>query len=179
MLAKIPLWAYFLFAVLLYLGYRQRRPRVIAPPLMVVIATMLSGLSFYGVISGFGPGGLVIGAWGAGMAAALVAGSRVFGPRGLKRDGRAIHIPGSWLPLGLLMAIFWTKFALGFAAAIGMSLLREPWVAALAAFAFGMLGGGFAARAVTVLRFARATAAPIDLTPAADSGHRIATENNS
>ena len=74
---------------------------------------------------------------------------------GMVAVGGVVRVPGSWVPLALLMGIFAVKFALGVAAGIRSPLLDDPAVVAAASASLGLLGGGFGARAMAVHGVAR------------------------
>jgi len=114
------------------------------------------GLSLYGVMSAFGASLTPVLAWAAGFAAAVLLGGPVFAPRGLAQEGNAVRMPGSWLPLWLMVGIFSAKFALGFATGVGAHVVHEAWFIAAVSAALGLFSGAFAARATAVHRFVRA-----------------------
>jgi hypothetical protein len=63
-------------------------------------------------------------------------------------------MPGSWVPLMLLLGIFAAKFALGLAAAVHSSLLQQTGFGAAMGGLLGALSGGFGGRALAVQRAA-------------------------
>jgi hypothetical protein len=155
MLSHIPLWVPAILLALLLLGYRLSRTRRVAPSQVVTLALAMLLLSLYGVVAAFGAGPEPLLSWALGIAAALALGVRAFGPRGLDWVAGAVQVPGSWLPLGLMLGIFTGKFILGFATGIGSPIVATPWFIASASLVFGLLSGGFVARALAVHRFAR------------------------
>ena len=70
-----------------------------------------------------------------------------------------MRLPGSWLPLALMVGIFVAKFALGFATGADAPVVHEAWFIAVVSAVLGMFSGAFAARAVAVQRFVRADVA--------------------
>ena len=90
-------------------------------------------------------------------AALLAVGLRLPVPAGAryKVAQRRFHLPGSWLPLLLILIVFTLKYA------IGVQLAMQPALAHASGFAFvvtalyGLLSGLFAARTLRVLRLAR------------------------
>lgn len=153
MTASLPLWPFAILAGLVLLGLRQSRDRVVEPGAMARIALAMLGFSLYGVTTAFGTQVLPVAAWAVGIAAAMLLGGPVLAPRGLVREGSAVRLPGSWLPLVLMVGIFVAKFALGFAAGVHAQVVHEAWFAAIASAVFGMFSGAFAVRAVAVQRF--------------------------
>lgn len=156
MSAHLPAWPFAILAVLIALGYRQSRDRVVQPATLVKLAVGMLALSLYGVTAAFGAHLVPVLAWAAGFAASVLLGDAAFAPRGLAREGVAVRVRGSWLPLGLMLGIFAAKFALGFATGVGAPVLEQVWFIAAMSAVFGLFSGAFAARAVAVQRFIRA-----------------------
>ena len=155
--ASIPVWVPALFLGLVFLGYRQSLPRTVKPGTLVAIALAMLGLSLSGVVRLFGTEPLALLLWAAGYAVAVILGTKHFASRGLVAVGTSVRVPGSWVPLALLLAIFAAKFVLGFAAGVHSPLLQHiAFIAAMSAV-LGALSGGFGARAVAVHRCATAT----------------------
>jgi hypothetical protein len=157
--ASIPAWVPALFLGLVFLGYRQSLPRTVKPGALVAIALAMFGLSLYGVVSAFGMEPLALLAWAAGYAVTLSLGAKHFASRGLSAAGTSVRVPGSWVPLALLLAIFVAKFALGFAAGVHSPVLHHLGFITGMSAVLGALSGGFGARALAVHRCATATSA--------------------
>ena len=155
----LPLWPFAILAGLVALGYRQSQERIVKPATLARVAAVMLSLSLYGVMASFGASPLPVLAWAVGFGGALLLGGALFAPRQLAREGSAVRLPGSWLPLGLMLGIFMAKFALGFATGIGAPFVHQAWFVALMSAAFGLFSGAFAARAMAVHRFVRATPA--------------------
>jgi hypothetical protein len=151
----LPLWPFAILAGLLALGYRQSRDRVVRPGTLATLALAMLALSVYGVTAAFGANVVPVLAWAAGFAASVFVAGPVFAPRGLAREGRGVRVPGSWLPLGLMVGIFAAKFVLGYATGVQAHMVHEAWFIATASAVFGLLSGAFAARAAAVHRFVR------------------------
>jgi len=156
MTASLPVWPFAILAGLAVLGYRQSRDRVVQPGALARMALAMLALSLYGVTSAFGAQPVPVLAWATGFAASVLLGGPVFAPRGLAHEGRAVRVPGSWLPLALMVGIFAAKFALGFAKSTGAPVVQQAWFVAVMSTTFGLLSGAFAARAAAVHRFVRA-----------------------
>jgi len=155
MTASIPVWPFFLLAGLLMLGYRQSRDRIVRPSMLAKVALGMVALSLFGVTAAFGASVVPVLAWALTFTAAIVFGGPAFAPRGLAKEGAAVRMPGSWVPLGLMLGIFMTKFGLGFATGMGAHVLQEVWFGAAVSAALGLFSGAFAARAMAVHRFVR------------------------
>lgn len=157
MTTSLPLWPLAILAALLVLGYRQSRERVVRPGTLGRVALLMLVLSLYGVIAAFGPGLAPALAWASGFAAAVFVAGPALAPRGLSREGATVRMPGSWLPLALMLGIFAAKFVLGYATGVDAHVVHETWFIAAASAVFGLFSGAFAARALAVRRFVRAT----------------------
>ncbi|MFT3957102.1 MAG: hypothetical protein QM722_22805 [Piscinibacter sp.] len=155
----IPPWVPVLFLVLVFLGYRQSLPRTVKPGTLVALALAMFGLSLYGVIGSFGAEPLALLLWATGYALAVAAGARYFAARGMTLVGSAVHVPGSWVPLLLFLAIFAAKFVLGFLTGVHSPLLHSIGFIAAMSIVLGALSGGFGARAVAVHRCVSAAGA--------------------
>lgn len=156
---SIPSWVPVLFLVLVFLGYRQSLPRTVKPGTMVAIALAMFGLSLSGVIRAFGAEPLVLLLWASGYALAVVVGARHFAARGLTVVGSAVRMPGSWIPMLLILGVFTAKFALGFLSGVRSPLLHSFGFVSAMSSVLGALSGGFGARAVAVHRSVTAAGA--------------------
>lgn len=156
--ASIPVWVPAVLLGLLALGWRLSRTRTVRPSALAAIAVAMFGFSLYGVASAFGVDAPALLVWVAAYSAAAIGGARLVSSAGMARVGALVRVPGSWLPMGLLVGIFTAKFVLGFAAGVRSPVLHEPAFVLAMSAALGLLSGGFGARAVAVQRFARAAA---------------------
>ncbi|MCE4556222.1 DUF6622 family protein [Roseateles cellulosilyticus] len=150
----MPLWPFAILAILMLVGWRQSRDRVVRPSTLVKVALGMLALSLYGVLTAFGANLVPLLAWAAGFAACVKLGGQLLAPRGLSHEGAAVRVPGSWWPMGLMMGIFIAKFALGFATGVDAHVVHETWFIAAMSLLFGLLSGAFSARAKAVQRFA-------------------------
>lgn len=155
-LSHTPAWVFVLFAVLLGFGLIQTRNRSVKKRVAYVLPAAMVALSLSGVQSSFGFKLLPVAAWAAGLLVVAFVCYKVFPNRGVSFDsGRnAFYIPGSWAPLAVIMAIFFTKYALAvvqgrMGASVGQS------TAAAISLAYGCFSGYFCARAASLIAAAR------------------------
>lgn len=158
MSTSVPPWVPGLFLVLVFLGYRQSLPHRVKPAKLVAVALAMFGLSLYGVFSAFGVEPLALLAWAGGYGASVCLGAQRF-VSSLAAAGSRVQVPGSWVPLALLLGIFTAKFVLGFAVATHPILLQHLGFAIVMSLALGALSGGFGARALAVHRCAASNCA--------------------
>jgi len=154
-----PGWVWGLLAALLVLGLSQVRARQVTLGRMVLMPVAMAVLSLWGTLSAFGESpGLpwVLLAWAVSASVPLVAiGSRP-PPAGLRYDphSRRFDVPGSWLPLALILGIFLVKYGVGIELALQPSLARDGGFALAVATAYGLFSGTFAGRALRQNRLA-------------------------
>jgi hypothetical protein len=151
-----PLWVWALLAVLVALGYSQTRSRTVGLRRVVIIPVAMIFLSLYGTVSAFGPSPGTLSAWFA--ACALLASMVVLRPAplgtGYDRLGQKFAVPGSWLPLLVILGIFCTKYAVGVTLAMQPDTAHHTLFAMLIGTLYGLFSGFFAGRAVRLLRLA-------------------------
>ncbi len=154
MSASIPLWVPVVLIALVGLGLRYARPRTVRPVAVALMAVAMLVFSLYGVAAAFGGAALAVSAWALGYALAFVGGKRLAPVSGMTPVGDSVRVPGSWVPLGLFLAIFGIKFVLGFATAVHAPFVHALWFVGLMSMSLGFISGMFGARAAAVYRFA-------------------------
>lgn len=163
---QTPTWVWGLLAALLALGLSQLRPREASLSRVVLMPLGMAAYSVYGLFSAFGANpGSALAAWL--LAAPLVAGASLLWslqpPAGVRYyAGEArFHLPGSAVPLLLILGIFFTKYIVGVELALQPTLARDSAFTVQIAALYGLFNGVFLARAARLWRLARngATAA--------------------
>lgn len=159
-LKHTPLWVFGLFFVLLALGYSQSKDRVVSRGKVAILPVAMIGLSFYGVCTAFGVDLIGLAFWALGVALAVGLGIKVAAPRGVTFSAatQSFFVPGSWLPLMFMMAIFFTKYAVGVLLAQQRPIAREMVFVSAVSLCYGLLSGIFLARALVIWRSVRRSA---------------------
>jgi hypothetical protein len=157
-LQRTPPWVFVLFAVLLVLGAMQSRPRDIGRARVALMPAIFLPLSLWGIWSAFGPEVFAFAAWLAGVGAAVLINLYARAPRKVSYapDTRLFHVAGSWIPLTMMMAIFFARYAIAVAMAMQPALKSMPVFAAGVGAAYGLMSGSFLARALRILGAATA-----------------------
>lgn len=151
--ASIPFWVPLVFIGLVALGYRLSFTRTVKPGASLAIALAMAAFSLNGVVAAFGASAPAVPCWAAAWGAVLALATPRLAARGLVPVGpAAVQVPGSWVPLGLMMGIFAAKFVLGAAAGLQAPVLHSAWFAGALAAVLGALSGGFGARALAIHR---------------------------
>lgn len=149
-LSHTPVWVWTLLAALVALGAYQARDREMTLLRVTVLPLVLIALSVSGVLSAFGVFPIAIGGWLAGVGVALALGKRFVVSRGARwsaETGR-LHVPGSWLPLVLILSLFCLKYAAGVTLAMHPAMAHDATFAGLCGLAYGGFSGLFLARAM-------------------------------
>lgn len=152
-----PVWVWGLLAALVALGLSQWRNRSASLTRVTVMPVAMTAFSVYGVISAFGAGGqlpVVLGLWAAGAAITLALWGRRPAPEGSRYDAasRQFALPGSALPLMLILGIFFTKYLVGVELSLQASQAQTLGFAAPISLLYGVFSGVFAARTLALLR---------------------------
>jgi hypothetical protein len=153
-LQHTPAWVWGLLAALMVLGLSQARPREVTLLRVTLLPLVLLALSLGGVLSAFGPSVFALGSWAAGVAAALALCPNAVALRGAAwSPGTALlHVPGSWLPLVLILGLFTLKYGAGVGLAMQPGLAADAPFAGLCSLAYGSFSGLFLARALRLRR---------------------------
>ena len=160
-LSNTPLWVWGLLAGLLVLGLSQTRSRSVGMARIALLPLGLGAFSLYGTVSAFGAAPVVLGSWLAAGALLLLIVTQSPLPSGVRYDAasRRFQLPGSWVPMGLIMGIFLTKYV------VGVSLVLHPELKLHANFSlaigtlYGVFSGVFAGRALRLVLLALRPAA--------------------
>jgi len=155
-LVHTPRWVFVLFFVLVYLGIKQFVARSVDFGRASVLPLAFLGLSLYGVVSGFSTQPLALLAWALAVALACVAVITSELPAGTAYDAakRRFLLPGSPVPLVLMMGIFFTKFAAGVTLASAPHMAQELSFALPIAAMYGAFSGVFLGRAMRLWKLA-------------------------
>ena len=155
-LQHTPLWVLAIFVALVVLGARRVRANTVGVRRLLILPIAMTGFSLFGLTRAFGAGLVPLAAWSLAFAAILaLALLRPADPRvQYSPTTRTIHVPGSWLPLALMMTIFFLRYAVGVLLAMHPGLSADASFAAVVAVVYGLSSGGFAARALVTWRSA-------------------------
>lgn len=160
-----PRWVAVLLGFLIYLGLSASRTRRLPALQLAAVPLAMTALALWGVLSAFGDSDRLLiwlAVWLVGYALALAATWSQRAPEGTRYDAasRRFELPGSWVPMALILAVFLMKYG------VGVQLAMEPTLAQHTGFAFtitaiyGALSGIFATRTLRVLRLGHSAKEP-------------------
>lgn len=155
-LQQVPGRIWILLVVLIALGLSQTLPRRRKPRSATILPVIMIALSFYGVVSAFPAQPLTMASWAAGVAAAVMLSSALGAWNGIEwsEADQRLLVPGSWMPLALILGLFAVKFGVGVALAMHPELARDGSFATWIGLAYGVFSGGFLARGVAMWKVA-------------------------
>lgn len=156
-LTHTPPWVFALFAGLLAFGLMQTRSRNVKAALAYLLPVGMVALSLSGVQSSFGFKPSPLAAWAVGLVAVTVIGYKAFPQKGISFNStnNSFFIPGSWVPLVVIMAIFFAKYAFAVMQGYGLPAARSPVTAVALSLIYGCLSGYFVARAASLMAAAK------------------------
>ncbi len=155
-ISNTPKWVFALFAALLCLGLTQLRTRRLGLSRITLLAAGMATFSLYGTVSAFAAVPTALFAWLAGAAAVILILVNRPVPAGTFYDGASqrFTVPGSAVPLALMMGIFFTKYAVGVTLGMHLTQANDIIFALTVSALYGAFSGVFAARAARLWRLA-------------------------
>ena len=153
--AHTPRWVWVLLLALLCLGLSQSVTRRASLRRVTLLPLVMAGLSLYGAVSGFGAQAPLL-FWLASAAASAALVLRRGLPEGTRYDALRLEftLPGSWMPMALVLGIFLTKYFVGVVTALQPALVGDPLFAFTLSALYGAFSGVFLARALRLWRLA-------------------------
>jgi hypothetical protein len=151
-----PVWVFLILAGLVYLGVRRIRSSEIPARQLLALPIAMTCFSLFGLWQTFGTSVVAATAWTLVFASLLAAGWTLPTNSGVQYSAasRSIRVPGSWIPLALMMTIFFLRYVVAVLLAMHPSLrLETPFIAGIGAV-YGLSSGCFAARALITWRSA-------------------------
>jgi hypothetical protein len=155
-LSHTPIWVFALFFVLLVFGLMQTRTRTVRIIPALLLPVGMIALSLAGINSSFGLTTIPLAAWGIAIAVATVVGYILRDKRiHCEATGGKFFIPGSWVPLVVIMAIFFAKYVYAVMHASNAEVISTPMFIGALSAVYGLLSGYFASRAVNLIKLAQ------------------------
>jgi hypothetical protein len=145
MVRHTPSWVWPVLALLLWRGYALTRPQLLPLGRLAILPGVLTLLSLAGVLTTFRAQTAALLCWAAGLAWSAYATQRHGAPAGAcyRPERRSFELPGSRVPLMLIVLIFAVKYTVGMQLALHPSLRQAGWFALVVSSGYGMLSGVF------------------------------------
>jgi hypothetical protein len=154
-----PTWVWGLLAGLTALGLSQVRDRTASLARITIMPVVMTALAIWGIVSAFSASpmfGYVMLAWMFAAAVMLALITPMSPPKGACYDAasRTFALPGSWVPMLLILGIFLTKYFVGVELAMQPSLARDGQYTLVVGALYGAFSGIFTGRALRLWRLA-------------------------
>ena len=152
-----PTWVFVLFFALLGLGLAQRKTRYIPVWRATALPLLMGALSMAATAQTFPTAPLVWLCWltTSGLILALMWRRGLPIGTAFQPAQQRLTVPGSVVPLTLMMSIFFTKYAVGATLGLRPQLAQAPLFACAISAAYGLFSGAFLARAALLWRLSR------------------------
>lgn len=149
-----PIWVFILFAALLFLGYSQTKNREIKLKRIFILPMAMILLSIFGIFSAFGMMPTALTLWFLGGGISLIIGLKLSFPRDTEYDDskKIFYIPGSWIPMFLILIIFFTKYLIGVIVARQLPIINQIEFIVVISLLYGLISGIFLSRSIVMLK---------------------------
>lgn len=149
-----PIWVFILFGSLLFLGYSQTKNREIKLTRIYILPTAMISLSIFGILSAFGIMPIVLILWFIGASLSLIIGLKLSFPKKIEYNNikKVFYIPGSWLPMFLILVIFFIKYFIGVLIARELPIINQIEFIIIISLLYGFISGIFLSRSIVMLR---------------------------
>lgn len=156
-ISRTPIWVWAILAALIFMGGKALRPRTVKryTVLIAPIAFLMLGLTSSRGTIGFA-------SWGISLLAVASFTFFVWKPTAGARyvpEGDQLHMPGSVVPMVLMLAIFLLNYIINVTLAMNPALRNELLWQVGPGIVLGALSGLFAGRALTMFRMNAVTSA--------------------
>jgi hypothetical protein len=160
--AHTPRWVFVLLAALLALGIQQCFRRQATLVRVVTLPLVMTMLAVSGVQAAFGAHALALPLWGVVTVVVAALVGRGAAPAGASYDAatRRFTLPGSVVPLLLILAVFSVKYTVGVMLGMDPSRAADPTFALGASVLYGVISGLFVGRALRLVRLSRRATPP-------------------
>ena len=149
-----PIWVFILFIGLLYLGYTQTKDRKVKLKKLFILPIAMILLSIFGIISAFGLNKITLTLWVFSAIFSLIIGLKLFSSRNIKYDKfeKKFHISGSWIPMLLILMIFFIKYIVGVVVARELAIINDIEFIITISSLYGLLSGLFLSRSIVIFQ---------------------------
>lgn len=156
-LRSTPSWVWMLLAVLVAFGLSQVRNRTASLARVTIQPLAMAAFAIWGLTGAFSKSplfGYAMLAWMLVVAIVFCAIGLTSAPKGTTYDAetRSFHLPGSWVPMALILAIFLTRYVVNVDIAMHPDLVRDGQYTLAAAALYGVSTGAFLGRAARLWR---------------------------
>jgi len=126
-LTHTPWWVFVLFFYLLKVGIDATKPRVVSMKKLFILPAVFLAISINSLISSFSIGLLTLAVYATSLAIGIIGGWALVRNLNLHFDHKhhLVKMPGSFVPLILVLTIFSTKYYLGYLIATHPEIVQK------------------------------------------------------
>ena len=159
--AGTPFWVFLLFFFLLFLGLLFTRTRTLSIKRATILPIAMLVFSFYGCIDTFGFHIANLASWFFAFIFSLSLIYKIKLPQKISYDikKKQFLMAGSFMPLSLMMAVFFLKYTIGVIAARQLAIMQEPIFIVGISLIYGLISGIFFLRFLQLLLIIKQTKA--------------------
>ncbi len=161
-LKNTPVWVGGLFLGLMGLGFSQARARTASLLRVSIMPVTMTGFSIWGMTAAFGQSTQFVQtllAWTGAMAVMAAAVGLGRANATYDRSTRSFTMPGSLVPMALILGIFLTKYWVGVELAMQPRLAQDGSYTVIIGGIYGFFSGIFIGRAARLMKLAFAPSA--------------------
>ena len=151
-----PIWVWALLGGLLYLGFSQTKRRTVSLKRSTILPLAMIALSIFGTVNVFGSSPSILLSWLGAAALSFIIVIRFSNWTVVKYyvEKQQFTLPGSWIPMMLILGIFVTKYVVGVMVGTQPAYANKLNFAITCTLFYGAFSGVFLARAVGLWRIA-------------------------
>jgi len=152
-ISHTPTWVFALLIGLIALGYRQTKVRNVSKNTLIILPIAMVALAIKGELSTFNLQLTALFTWisGAVIAYFIITEYITIKAKYIK-EIQQFELQGSWVPLALMMGIFFTKYIVGVMTATQAEIITSSGFMLTVSLLYGAFSGVFIARAHKTLR---------------------------
>ncbi len=147
-LTNTPFYVYWIFFSLLFVGISQLKTRSVGLRRALIIPIILILLSLYGLISDFGVTFFSTSIWIIGMISAVILNTMIKKKKEIIyfKETKTFMIAGSFIPLSMMMLLFWVKYTVGAVTALELEILHNTSFIGIFSLLYGLFTGTYLLR---------------------------------
>lgn len=158
-LTHTPIWVWLMLVALCALGWKQTRTRQLSLKRILTLPLVMLVLAISSLGNSSGAQVAVLTIWFLSMMGTALFIHSLHLPAGHAYDvqGRLFTVPGSLIPLFMILGIFVTKYVVAVMIAMQADMTQQSWFTPSCAALFGVMNGVFFGRTLRLIRLYQAS----------------------
>jgi len=153
-LINTPFYVYWIFFSLLFVGISQLKTRNVGLKRALIIPIILILLSIYGLTHDFGITFFSTSIWIVGMISAGILNTMIKKKKEIiyLKETKTFMIAGSFIPLTMMMLLFWVKYTVGAVSALELTVLHNSSFIGIFSLLYGLFTGTYLLRFYVLIK---------------------------